>query len=333
MSNAVQIQINPREFYNKYASQDYVLCDIVFTFLDEETHIFFSECSNTHLSKIISTIDDYFNGKIKNDTELYFDIPWIIGGFIVYHFSFKISVTEKKWTFRYKENQNNTDFDFVYQMSEDDVRSMRTQLENEYKKMDWESLGKSYLYTFELPPKDFEWCYSAKAFADALNVLCRGKQITSIYVSATNYEGPLTVKKNFVNYYTGSEIIIQLDGGIILDLLIFASGLFKWRVFTSSETAVIGPRHDFIQNGDREFCKIHDVYHAFKLEYCNSNIQRVVVQKTDWWPWSATSFDKSKLGDPIELPKEVFFELKNGNTLSFAGWDDDFVIRIKETKE
>ena len=33
MSKSFQIKIEPYEFYNKYASQDYVLCGIRFVFL------------------------------------------------------------------------------------------------------------------------------------------------------------------------------------------------------------------------------------------------------------------------------------------------------------
>lgn len=327
MSKTFEIKIEPYEFYNKYASQDYILCGISFNFFDDEKHSFRSECSNRCLSEIMSAIDGYLNGKIEKDTELYYDVPWILGG-DGYPFSFKINVQEKQWIFRYKKLANAADFTFVYPMSEEDVRSMRAQIESEYAKMDWQSLGKSELYNFDLPPKDFEWCYSAKAFHNALNELCRGKQIKSIYVSATNYANPLSVSENCVNYYVGSEIFIQLDG-VLLNLLIFAGGLFKWRVFDNSEVSVAGPRLDFIQDGDVEFCEIQDVYKAFSLEYRNTRIEQVIVRDTDSWPWDANGFDESQLGDPIELPEEVFLKLENGNTLSFVGWDDDFAIRIK----
>ena len=322
-----QIKIEPFKVYQKYALQDYVLCGISFNFSDRNLSLR-SECNNKCLLEILSAIDDYFDGRIRKDTELDYDVPWIAGGVVKYKFSFEINVKRQHWVFRYKNQTNASDFDFLFEMNEDDVRSMRSQIESEYAKMDWQSLGKSELYTFNLPSKDFEWCYSAKAFNNALNEICMGKKIESIYVSATNYADPLRVEENFVNYFIGSEIFIKLEG-VLLNLLIFACGLFKWRVFDNSEVSISGPRLDFIQDGDNEFCNIHDVYNAFKLDYLNSKIEKITIQDTDYWPWDANGFDESQLGDPIELPEAIFFKLENGNTLSFVGWDDDFVIRIK----
>ena len=327
MSRSFQIKIEPYEYYNKYDSQDYVLCGIRFNFSEDEKQCFRSECSNKCLYEILSAINDYFNGKIEKDTELYYEVPWIIGG-VDYPFSFKINVEKKQWIFRYKKQTNAAEFDFEYPMDESELRDMYDQIENQYAETDWFSLGKSQLYTFGLPQKEFRWCYSAKTFNEALNNLCNGKRIESIYVSATNYADPLNVRENCVNYYIGSEIFIQLED-VILNLLIFACGLFKWRSFENSEITISGPRIDFIQDGDKEFCKLDDVYRAFKLEYCNAKIENVTVNDTDCWPWDANGFDESQLGDPIELPEEVFFKLDNGNMLSFVGLDDDFAIRIK----
>ena len=66
MSKTFEIKIEPYEYYNKYASQDYVLCGIRFDFFGNEKHSFRSECSNKCLSEIMSAIDDYFNGKPFN---------------------------------------------------------------------------------------------------------------------------------------------------------------------------------------------------------------------------------------------------------------------------
>ena len=96
------------------------------------------------------------------------------------------------------------------------------------------------------------------------------------------------MSENYVNYYVGSEIFIQLEG-VLLNLLIFACGLFKWRSFDNSEITVTGPRLDFFQNGDEEFCKIDDVYRAFKLGYRNAKIANVTVNDTDCWPWMQTA--------------------------------------------
>lgn len=59
-------------------------------------------------------------------------------------------------------------------------------------------------------------------------------------------------------------------------------------------------------------------------------VEEYSVDITIYWPWAARGFDKSKLGDPIELPENLHLELENGNRLSFPGRDDDFVIKIED---
>ena len=333
MSRNFKIAIMPIKNYSKYATQKYTLCLIKFDFFfDGNNHSLCYECNDKCLQEIMLAADDYFNEK-NEDAELYFEIPWIFCG-VYYPYSFAINVREKQWKLRFKKNYEGycSDFDVVYTMSDGDVRYMRAQIESEYNKIEWESLGKSELFQFNLPKKDFEWCYSAKAFNDALNEICMGKKIDAIYVSATNYADPLKVENDYVNYYIGSEMFVVLDD-VILNLLIFAYGLFKWRSFDISEVSIMGPRVDFIRDGDSEFCNIHNVYNAFKLDYRNSKIDEVIVQDTDDFPWEACGFDESKLGNPIELPEEVFLKFENGNILSLVGYDDDFAIRIKNANE
>ena len=71
----------------------------------------------------------------------------------------------------------------------------------------------------------------------------------------------------------------------------------------------------------------------FKLEYKGSTIISVSVDDTEYLPWSFTTFDESKVGDPIEIPEQINFSLENGNCLSFRGLDADFSISIKKSEE
>jgi hypothetical protein len=326
MSNRITVKIETFEFETRYASQDYVKCGLAIQF--EEEREFKLEFDNKSIGEILSEVEEYFNGKITENTETVYYVPWVAGNHVIYQISFKMDVENKKWFFRYKKSQNNPEFDYIYEMSEDDLRSMYDQIKKQYDSIDWNSLGKSELYTFNLSEKEFEWCYSAKAFEIAFEDITRNKEIRAVYVSATNYQCPLRVKENFVNYYVGSEILIELDD-ILIDLLIHAQGLYRWRYFDKKSVEIIGPRLDFIEDGDEEFCKIANVYNAFELEYLNSKIKAVSVDITTYWPWAARGFDESKLGDPIELPENLHLELENGNRLSFLGWDDDFVIKIE----
>ena len=71
-----QIKIEPFKVYQKYASQDYVLCGISFNFSDDD-HCYRSECNNNCLLEILSEIDDYFDGRIA--------ISYQIGVLLLYH--------------------------------------------------------------------------------------------------------------------------------------------------------------------------------------------------------------------------------------------------------
>ena len=121
-------------------------------------------------------------------------------------------------------------------------------------------------------------------------------------------------------------MIIELED-TLLDLLIFAEGLFRWRVFDKSEYTSTGPNLKFIDDGDEEFCALGNVYGAFKADY-TASIDKIVVEDTEYWPWRANGFDESKLGNPIELPQTILFELSNNYILSLHGWDDDFAIKM-----
>lgn len=326
MCNTITVKITPLQYYNKYASSDYILCRVDFDInFNGSNHHFRSESSNNCIKELLSEIEDYLSGKLSPDTELCYYVPWIMGDHCVYPYSFKINSSDS-WSFRYKRNQNDAEFDFECEINRNDVISMRNQIKEQFSKIDWDSLGKTPLYTFDFSDKDFEWCYSAKAFFESLNKLCLGKSIKTIYVSATNYADPLHVEENYVNYYVGSELIIQFED-ILLDLLIFAEGLFKWRVFDKSEYTSNGPILKFIEDGDEEFCDIGNVYGAFKADY-TAVINEVQVDKTDCWPWEANGFDESKLGNPIELPETILFRLSNNYTLALHGWDDDFAIKL-----
>lgn len=329
MENKITVIIEEFEFNGRYETQNYVECGLAINF-NELNCKFNLVFDNKSLSEILSEIERYFSGEITKNTETVYYIPWMLGDFVIYPITFAIDVEKNKWLFRYKKSQNNEFFDFVYAMSEDDLRSVYDQIKKQYDDIDWNSNGKLDLYTFNLIKKEFEWCYSAKNLEADLNNLCLSKEIRAIYVSAMNYREPLTVRKNFVNYYVGSEIIIEFDD-IILDLLIHAQGLYQWRYFEKKDIEIIGPKVKLISNGDMEFCNIHNVYNAFNFEYLNSAINSICVDITDCYPWEANSFDESKLSDSIELPENLHFNLVNGNTLSLLGWDDDFVIKIDKS--
>ncbi|MBR5270121.1 MAG: hypothetical protein IKU21_06420 [Anaerotignum sp.] len=328
MFDRIKIEINPLPFYNKYVSSEYTLCGIdFFIALNGKEHHFRSESSDTSLKDLLSRIDDYLSGESFDNTELYYPIPWIMGGDLAYPYSFEIK-DESTWSFRYKNNQCDEEFDFVCELDRNDIVSMQLQIQSQFSEMDWDSLGKTEIYRFDFPEKEYEWCYSANAFSDALNKLCVGRSIQKIYVSAADYADPLSVQENYVNYYLDSEVVIQFEG-FLLDLLILAEGLFQWRGFQREEYRISGPTLRFIE-GDEDFCDIGDVYGEFTGEYRDCGIEQVVVKHTDCRAWKPQDFDESEIGKPVELPKMVCIHLLNGYVLSLYGLDDDFVIKLQK---
>ena len=329
MSSRINVEIKPLQYYNKYVSSDYTLCRIDF-FLNqhaEEFH-FQSESSNKSIDGLLINIKDFLSGNLLVGTELCYSIPWIYGEDCFYPYSFYVKDSETL-TFRYKRNENDKQFDFECDLTKEEVISMQTQINIQLSKTDWNALGITELYTFDFPEADFAWCYSANDFRVALNTLCVGHGINKIFVSATNYAEPLCVDENYVNYYVGSELIIAFDE-FLIDLFIFAEGLFKWRTFRNGEYAISEPVMKHIEDGDNEFCDIGNVYDRFNLDYTNSIIKQVTVENTDCWPWDAKGFDESKLGSPVELPEAIHLHLDNGCILSLRGLMDDFAIKISQ---
>lgn len=331
--NKVKVAINPIKNYVKYKESNYVLCSITFEIeKNGKIYSFKQECSNKCIEKLIKTIDKYLANKIKKNRSFYFYIPWIMGNCLEYPYSFYININESCWTFRYKDCPNNKDYDFVCELAHSEIISMQEQIKNEYFKIEWEKLGCVNLYTFSTSNKETEWCYSANEFVKELKQVCLNKEIRKIYVSAENYRDPLSVNENSVNYYTGDCVIIQFDD-CLLKFGIAAYGLFHWCWYKSSEFTVSNPKYKQIEDGDDEFCDVGNAYGAFKYSYTNSKITDITVKTTDMWPWKASGFDESKLGNPIELPERLHLVLNNGVVVSLIGCDDDFVIEVNSCEK
>ena len=328
MQKFSKIIIEPFEHYTRFKTNKHILVNICFEFGEGCT--FGSEFNKKGIRQLMSDIDAFLDGKTKSDTVLEYPDVTVFGDCEMHPFSFEIKPSEGVWIFRYKSYSYGESFDFLYKMNENEIRLMRYQLERQYKDIDWNSLGKCELYTFDFPERDFEWCYSAKALRDSLCKVCLGKQINSLYVSVGNYAGPLTAGENYVYYYLGSGVIVELDD-ILLHFLIHASGLFQWRVFKKCEYSINGPKIDLASNFDEEFCKIGNAYDCFKLEYRGSRIERISVRDTDSAPFYIGGFDEARAENPnTELPEGILLGLENGNTLSLFGEEDYFGIDINK---
>ncbi len=331
MDNNVIVKIENIKhcFVNEYDPSIYLSCIIHLYFPNRKIDHFSFGANDQVLLKTISTLNDLFNNKITEDTEISFFAPWHMGKLIIYPCSLYLNIHENTWQFRYKIDHRSKEFDYIYTLNNNQIKSILEQLKEIHGTNDWATVGKINLYTFVFPEKDFQWCYSAKKLRDEIQELSHGKEIKAVYVSSGNYVDPLTEKENFVNYlHNSSEIIIVLDD-VVIEFIIYSQGMFMSRYFNEDEVQIIGPQFDYIRNRDKEFCDLSNLHGSFKLEYRNSPIKCVEVKKINCRHGpSRIGFDYSKVGNPVELPDSVRFILKNGNTIFFAGWDDDFTIGI-----
>lgn len=333
MNNNITLKIeNIKNCYvNEYDPSVYLTCIIHIYFPYREVEHFSFGANDQVLLKTILTLQNYFNGSLTEDTAISFFAPWHMGKLIIYPCVLYWNSKTKYWRFGYKADHRSHGFDYIYTLGDDQIRSILEQLEEIYRTNDWDTVGKINHYTFLFPQKDFQWCYSANKLCNDIQELSHGKEIKAVYVSSENYFDPLTEKENFVNYlHNDSGIIVVLDD-VVIEFLIFSQGTFMTRYFTQNEVQIIGPQFDYIRDRNNEFCDLSNLHGLFKLEYRNSPIESVEVKSINYQHGpSRIGFDYSNVGDPVELPDSVRFILKNGNSIFFAGMDDDFTIGISK---
>lgn len=334
MTEKFEATIIPIKHYTKYKSSDYTLAVIQFDIVKDGVKFDNGyngryECCDIGLKEIVETADDFLSGKITQNDRLSFEIPYIVGGYIRYGYFFDINVEDcdqEHWVFQITPNFTAEKREITYSciLDKGQVKNLRDSIAHQIETFDWENCGKTDYLRLGLPERDYQWCYSAKQLERQLNDSLTGQSIHALYVSGTNFASPLMVEENFVNYYVGSRIYLELDS-IHVDLLACASGLFKIRTFKKSEVEMIS-YHDEIEDADEILC---DTDYVFSLDYKNESITGICIEETDCWPWNPRNFDESKLGDPIELPDKLFFQLANHTIIEIGGWDDDFYIRMK----
>ena len=335
MAKEIEIKIEPNEhcFVNEYDPTIYNSCYLHIYFPEEDV-LCTCGANDKVIIGIIKTLEDYFHGKIDSDIVIHLTAPWNMGKGINRPYAFEIDGLRYLWSFNFETPRKLSDGRYidVIDLSHDQLLSMYNQLTAQFNSFDWRKTGKIPLYRFSTLSKEFEWCYSASVLQRDIEKLAVGQEIKAIYVSAANYLDPLRERENYVNYLdTRSQTIMVLNDEII-ELWIYGHGLFSWRHFSINEVNIEGPITDFIRNSETDFCDIGNVHTMFKLEYKGSTIISVSVDDTEYLPWSFTTFDKSKVGDPIEIPEQINFGLENGNILSFRGLDADFSISIKNPK-
>lgn len=180
-------------------------------------------------------------------------------------------------------------------------------------------------FSFTVPEIDYEWCYSAKNLENRLRKRLIGDRIKKIFVSCRNYENPLTRGNEFVDYYLGSQVLLETER-TYADIQAHAAGLFQIRFFNASEVK----RETFYGIPDDIDDSLCDTGCFFTSNYTYENIVDINVVSTETPAYCPETFDYSKIGEPAELPEKIEFTLSNETSLTIWGLDDDFIIKIEQ---
>lgn len=330
MASTFSVKLLPRSVYYKHASSNYTLFVLEFHIqVEGEDKLFISECSDSDIQDIIKEADEFEMGN-QEPGNLFFPIPWIAGNFIVYPFSFYVHTADcdpcKYWTFRYRRNQNDKDFDFQCDLSRDQVIQLRDSLREQFEAFDFSTYGKASLYTFQFQDKPYEWCYSGSSFGNMLNSLCRRHQVVHSFIDANNYTDPLRFSGKLEKYGLNSSLLIQFDNAV-LDLVVLSLGLVKYRVFKNDEFSIVGPSCAFIDSSVKQFCECSDL---FDNGFTGISVTGVQVESTDYLPWVPKGFEEDRIQDPIDLPEKITFYFENGQKFSVFGViEDEFFMSTK----
>ena len=336
MTDKFEVHVLPPQRYAKYKATSYTLAVIQFDIIQDGVPFDNGyngryECCDIGLRELVETADAFLENRITEAVCLSFVVPWIAGDYVRYGYYFDIKIGDNPgdnyWVFNITPNftAEKRELKYSCKLNREQVKALRDSLACQINEFDWENCGKTEFFMFELPDRPYEWCYSARALENTLNELLVGDKLETIYVSGSNYTDPLRVRENFVNYYIGSRVYLEFENQHV-DILANAAGLFEIRFFKTCEVKK-SQYFDQLEELDEVLC---DTGYVFNLKYAGQVIQHIDVEAVEYYPWHAKGFDKSKIGEPRELPESIHFGFENRTELTIAGWDDDFIIQMEQ---
>lgn len=331
MVEKFDLSLRPIKYYVRFQNDDVIRAIIDINIVNDGVK--FSQsflCSDYVINQLINASDQFVSGKITEADRLWLKHPHIVNGVLPFFFDMYPASEHdgEHWVFHFVENPYIDDMKEIYScdLGKNLIEKMGLDLDREYKDFDWENAGKTEYYKFGFPDIDYKWYYSASEFSNDVKEMVLGHKLQNIYVSALNYAAPLRVENNFVNYYLGSQLILEFDD-IFLDILAIAEGLFQMRVLYKSGYQVMLIRHTGFPDYSDDYCITG---YMFTEDFHDSPIIGVNSEPTEYWPWSPKSFDESKVPEPAALPKTLALSCENNNVITIGGWDDDFYIRIDQ---
>lgn len=333
MTEQFEVRIYPFEHYAKQQGAEYVVFGISFEFEEDGEHLCRRKaCCVETVRQMIKAADDFLTGEPGEDYRLTFNDPEVTGADDVYNYFFDVHQgaggKDGHWTFQccrcFWEGKPES-IENKCEVSRTQISAMKAALEAQMGAFDWEEYGKTEYFRYTLPERPYEWCYSAKELESMLNRLVRGDRLQKILVSGMNYAYPLSVAENYADYYLGTRVYLEFDGGGV-DMQVDAPGLVRIRVFDREEvrkTRYYGE----LEDPNDILC---DTGYVFDNSYTGQTVTNVVVRDCNYWEYDAIGFDEGRVGVPAELPESIHFGFENSTVLSLYGANDDVVIQMEE---
>lgn len=319
----IDVRIYPFDYYIEYEENGFVSCGIVFDVKTGtmEKHIK-SECNNTVLKRILDAAENTINGSCLS-SKLSFCNPYNQGSLYPYYFDI-----DGEWTFCYEERADADEFRYV--LSKEELSHMYSELKQQFEAIDWNSLGKAYVYHYDIQDSDYEWCYSAKELERTLEKQLRGKRIKAVFVSSENYGKPLEYDDNYADFYLGEDILIQI-GDMLIAMKLFGEGLVKLAVYPNTDLLNQEPVLASIRGYKcNDFCEISDY---FIIKYKENVVSRVFVEGTKNSQYQPDGFDNSKAVCSKNLPNKIIVDLEKSQRLILQAHEDDFIVKMELVRE
>ena len=281
----------------------------------------------SHLSRIITEIDNTLAGKHNEDFHLKFADPRFIGSEVFSPISFVIHCgqthEEDYWEFLYESNggyHNSGKTLYSVCLCTDDLKLFRDDLQSQIDNFNWKEHGKIEYYEIHLPEHELETSYSAEELCANLSSLLTGKTLKKVFVGLYGFIDSSQYTENSLDFsYMGGVCLLLFDG-LAVELCIHAEGMIQYHVYYDVDPSAFVKKTGFAPedtySSDFYF---YDIAPLLSLKYENSQVMTVDVFPTDTWPFPQKWFDEEKAEASGYLPNLIKLNMSNGVRVCFEG--------------
>ena len=170
---------------------------------------------------------------------------------------------------------------------------------------------KSRYYVVQLPEREWQFSYSAKALQQELTDRIAGQAIRSVSVELEGYRKARGWPCADDFTYLGGRILLLFDRTAI-ELDIFSEGVIKYRWFSAEEIdvqSVFDYLPEDMNRSDRYFHEITAI-RALQRHYSSKTVRAVTVEGTELCGYYPRGFDTALAGaaaDRSDLPLVISF--------------------------